>query len=217
MKYAIIFDVDGTLLNTETIYMRAWVEAAALHGFTMPDEALRKTRAVNAKKAEEVFRSYCGPDFSYETVRVDRVRIAEEWIESCPRDTLLMPFAEETLRWAKEQGYAVAAASSTGYEKTVEHLRHAKLLSYFDAIVGGDMVEKGKPAPDIFLKAAGLAGAQPQNCVVVGDTPADVFAAHAAGIRMILVPDQVKPNEETTPLCYKILSDLSFLPGADIF
>lgn len=217
MKYAIIFDVDGTLLNTETIYMRAWKEASKLHGFTMPDEALRKTRAVNAKKAAEVFRSYCGPEFSYETVRVDRVRIAEELIGSCPRDVLLMPFAEETLRWAKDQNLAVAAASSTGYEKTVEHLQHAGLLSYFDVIVGGDMVEKGKPAPDIFLKAANLAGASPENCVVVGDTPADVFAAHAAGIRMILVPDQVKANEETTPLCHKILPDLSFLPSADIF
>ena len=81
MVKAIIFDVDGTLLDTERIYMRAWLEAGALFGYMIPDEALRKTRAVNAKTAAACFKEFCGSEFPYETIRKERERIAKEKAE----------------------------------------------------------------------------------------------------------------------------------------
>ena len=81
MLKAVIFDVDGTLLDTERIYMRAWKDAAAEQGYVMPDELLRKTRAVDAKVAARIFEEEIGNGFSYEKTRPIRVRIAEEIIE----------------------------------------------------------------------------------------------------------------------------------------
>lgn len=214
MGKTILFDVDGTLLNTEVIYMRAWQQAGAKFGYTIPWEVLLQTRAINHDLAEQCMRRCCGEDFRMDTIRPERVRLAEREIADTPADQLLMPHVRQTLAWLKQRGYALAVASSTGREGTNSHLAHAQLLDQFDAVVGGDMVKHGKPAPDIFLLAAELAGARPEECLVVGDTPADVNSAFAAGIKMILIPDQVPANDHTRRHSWKVLDSLAQLPEA---
>lgn len=214
MAKAVIFDVDGTLLDTERIYMEAWVKAGALFGYTVTNEALMKTRAVAMSVAIPVFQACCGADFPYEEVRKERVRIAEEIIAEAGADKLIKPGTVEVLNTLQEQGYAMAVASSTDYAKTTDHLGHAGLLDRFPVAIGGDMVKQTKPNPDIFLLAAERLGVEPKDCVVVGDTPADVLAGTAAGMRVILIPDCVPANEQTTSLSWKILESISQLPEA---
>ena len=208
----VIFDVDGTLLNSEKIYMSAWVKVGTEYGYTIPQGALLETRAVSHPIAKTVFRKYCGEDFPYDEMLQVRKPLIEEMFDTTPPEVLRMPYAMQTLQALREQGYTIAAASSTHYENSCRHLRHAGLYEFFDVIVCGDMVEKGKPAPDIFLKAAELAKTDPSQCVVVGDTPADVLGATAAGIPVILIPDQVPANAQTTALSLCILPDLSQVP-----
>lgn len=212
MAKAIIFDVDGTLLDTERIYMDAWVKAGALFGYTVTDEALMKTRAVAVSVAIPVFQACCGADFPYDDVRRERVRIAEEIIAEAGADTLIKPGTVEVLDWLQENGYAMAVASSTDIAKTRSHLDHAGLLSRFSVAIGGDMVRQTKPNPDIFLLAAEKLGVDPADCIVVGDTPADVLAGTAAGMQVVLIPDCVPANEQTTALSWKILDSISRLP-----
>lgn len=212
MGKTIIFDIDGTLLNTERIYMEAWRRAGQEFGFQVTEEALLQTRAVNTAVAKEVFHKLISPDFPFDTVRVRRIALAEAMIAETPAETLQMPGAEALLRQLRQEGYTIAAASSTDLKKTEAHLTHTGLLSFFHAVVCGDMVTHSKPDPEIFLKAASLVGADPKDCLVVGDTPADVFAAHAAGMKMVLIPDQVPANDQTKPLSYRILSGLEEVP-----
>ena len=213
MEKAIIFDVDGTLLDTEKIYMRAWREAGALFGYTVTHEVLMKTRAVQKAIAVKAFQDGCGEDFPYEDVRVERMRIGEQLIYSATPQELLKEGVLEVLEQLKRQGIPMAVASSTAYDQTVAHLEHAGLLHYFQVIVGGDMIKLGKPNPDIFLKAAQLLGAEPEACVVVEDSPAGIKAAYAAKMKPILIPDVVPANEETTAMSAAVLDNISQLLG----
>lgn len=213
MGKTIIFDVDGTLLDTERLYMEAWKEAGKGFGYQISHEVLLQTRAVNGAVADACFRRAYGEDFPIDDIYEERVKLSEAWIAEKPARELHKPFAVQTLQALKQQGYTLAVASTTSKNKTLDHLSHAGLLSFFQVVVCGDMVEHGKPEPDIFLKAAALCGAEPGQCLVVGDSPADVNAATAAGMKIILIPDQVPLNPHTQSLSWKVLDDLEEVPA----
>lgn len=212
MKNTIIFDVDGTLLDTERLYMQAWREAGKLFGYEISQEVLLQTRAVNGAVADACFRRAYGADFPIDDIYTERVKFSEELIGNMHPQQLYKPFALETLEQLKKEGYTLAVASTTSRAKTISHLEHAGLLPFFSTVVCGDMVEHGKPEPDIFLKAAELCGAKPEDCLVVGDSPADVGAATAAGIPIILIPDQVPLNPHTESVSWRVLETLENVP-----
>ena len=211
MLKAFIFDVDGTLLDTERIYMQAWKDAAAELGYDMPMSLLRKTRAVNAREAARIFETEIGNGFSYEKTRPIRVRIAEEIIER--ESPILMPGVLELLKFLKQKGIRLAVASSTNTKTTKEHLAINGIEDWFEVIVGGDMIERGKPNPDIFLKAAELLGETPENCIVVEDSPAGIRAGSAAGMKTVLVPDQAEIPAEIAELADAMFSSLLEVPA----
>lgn len=211
MIKAVIFDVDGTLLDTERIYMKAWKEAAAEAGFVMPDSVLQKTRAVNTKDAARIFEEEIGNGFSYQAVRPIRVRIAEEIIRR--ESPILKPGVLELLAVLEEKGIRLAVASSTNQQGTREHLAESRILDRFEVVVGGDMVTNGKPHPDIFLKAAETLGTAPEACIVVEDSPAGIRAAHAAGMKAVLVPDQAAITQEIIDMADVVLNSLLEMPA----
>ena len=210
MIKAVIFDVDGTLLDTERIYMKAWKEAAAEAGYVMPDVVLQKTRAVNTKDAARIFEEEIGNGFSYQAVRPIRVRIAEEIIKR--ESPILKPGVLELLAFLEEKGIRLSVASSTNRQGTREHLAESRILDRFEVVVGGDMVTNGKPHPDIFLKAAEALGAAPEECIVVEDSPAGIRAAHAAGMKAVLVPDQATITQEIIDMADLVLNSLLEMP-----
>ena len=211
MIKAVIFDVDGTLLDTERIYMKAWKEAAAEAGYVMPDSVLQKTRAVNTKDAARIFEEEIGNGFSYQAVRPIRVRIAEDLIK---RDSpILKPGVLELLAFLEEKGIRLSVASSTNRQGTREHLAESRILDRFEVVVGGDMVTNGKPHPDIFLKAAEALGTAPEECIVVEDSPAGIQAAHAAGMKAVLVPDQAAITQEIIDMADVVLNSLLEMPA----
>ena len=211
MIKAVIFDVDGTLLDTERIYMKAWKEAAAEAGYVMPDVVLQKTRAVNTKDAARIFEEEIGNGFSYQAVRPIRVRIAEEIIKR--ESPILKPGVLELLAFLEGKGIRLSVASSTNQQGTREHLAESRILDRFEVVVGGDMVTNGKPHPDIFLKAAEALGAAPEECIVVEDSPAGIRAARAAGMKAVLVPDQAAITQEIIDMADVVLNSLLEMPA----
>lgn len=211
MLKAVIFDVDGTLLDTERIYMQAWKDAAAELGYVITDELLRKTRAINTKDAARIFETEIGNGFSYEKTRPIRVRIAEEIIKR--ESPILKPGVTELLAFLKDNGIRLSVASSTHLKGTKEHLSESRILDPFEVVVGGDMVTKGKPNPDIFLRAAELLGLDPSECIVVEDSPAGIRAANAAGMKAVLVPDRAAITQEIIDMSDVVLESLLDMPA----
>ena len=209
MIKAVIFDVDGTLLDTERIYVQAWQEAGKALGFDIPDSVMLRTRAISRVESKKIFTEALGESFPYEKTFEIRTTIAEELIHS--KKDLLRPGVLPTLDYLRDRKIPIAVASSTKLDKTVDHLEHAGLLSRFQVVVGGDMVPVTKPNPDIFLLAASMLGVSPENCLVVEDTPAGIQAAAAAGMLPVMIPDYVTPNEQTKALCYQVLPHMELL------
>ena len=131
MAKVIIFDVDGTLLDTERVYMDAWRQAGPLFGYEISDNVLLKTRAVDRSVAVAVFETEYGSEFPYDAIFKERVRISEEIIAAATADELIKPGAEHVLVQLKNAGWILAVASSTDIHKTRSHLAQAGLLRFF--------------------------------------------------------------------------------------
>jgi len=210
MVKTVIFDVDGTLLDTERIRMRAWQEVAQKAGFDMPMSILLKTRGVSKIVSNRIYKEAMGDSFDTTLMRKLQENRTEELIYAS--DALLKPGVIQTLDFLKEHNIPVAVASTTVYEVTKEHLKHAGLYHYFGAVVGGDMVKNGKPEPDIFLLAAQQLGVEPKACMVVEDSHAGIRAAFAARMQPIMIPDCVPVTEEIVPFCTGVLDSMEKLP-----
>ena len=206
---AVIFDVDGTLLDTERMYMDAWRQAAKMQGFEIDEEYLLNTRAVNKAEVLKIWDKYY-PDQSYEKTWQIRVELAEKWLSELEdSDSILKKGCRKLLDWLDEKGIKKATASSTTKERNDLHLKEAGLLGRFEVMIGGDMVSRGKPHPDSFLLAAGKLGVDPAECIVCEDSRAGIEAAHNAGMIPVFIKDCVPANDMVNEFAAYQPADLS--------
>ena len=111
----------------------------------------------------------------------------------------------------KKKNIKMAVASSTRYERVLSNLKSIKVDHYFDAIIGGDQIQHGKPAPDIFLKAVELLGVSKEDALVLEDSKNGILAAHAGNIPVICIPDLIHHSKDILDLtvgCYDSLDQL---------
>ena len=120
----------------------------------------------------------------------------------------IKPGVPEILRWLKDAGYTVGLASSTRSSSVFGHLEQSGFRDYFQTVVTGDMVEHSKPRPDIYLLACRELGVEPEQAYAIEDSPNGIRSAHAAGMRPIMVPDMIAPDEEMRKLSFLIRKDL---------
>lgn len=206
---AVLFDMDGVLLDTEKVCKKTWEMAAAEFGIENIGEAFFKCVGCNRHDTEFLLKDYVENKVS---PSVFRERTSELFYVVEENQGLeLKPYVKSCLEDLKNKGYRIALASSTRAVNVKRQLKNAGIIEYFETLTTGDLVEHSKPAPDIYLKAAESLGLESRDCVAVEDSPNGVRAAVAAGIKCIMVPDMISPDEEMKRLALKIVPTLNEL------
>ena len=203
---AVLFDMDGVVLDTEKLYVRFWQEAAVSLGFPMTREHALGMRSLSREVGERQLKAFLGEDVDYMEVRDKRIELMSAFIESHGVET--KPGIHELLTYLKEKGIKTSIATSSPLDRTKKYLSQVGLVNDFDALVSGHMVEHGKPAPDIYLYAAQKLGLKPEECLVLEDSPTGLLAAYRAGCIPVMVPDQDQPDEETRSRAYAVVENL---------
>ena len=213
MIKAVIFDLDGLLLDTEIVAFKIYEELGERFGFTLtlPDfmenfcgQQLRR----NVAYCNERFHLPWGFEEAVEEVLRIEKRILDEGVD-------VMPGAKELLTFLKANNYKTCVASSSARERSLNLLERYELVEYFDDFVFGPEVNRGKPNPDIFLKAAEKLDISPEYCLVLEDSPAGIQAGYSAGMHVICIPDLKYPTQEyvemTTAVKESLFDVISYL------
>ena len=201
-----IFDMDGVLIDTEKLYLRFWKEAAAEFGYDMRDEHVFAVRSMARKYSIPKLKSLLGDDFPTEEVRSRRTELMNEYISKSGIETKKGLF--RLLNHLRDTGIKIAVATATQRERTLSYLSRISALEFFDAVICGDMVNTGKPAPDIYLTAAAGLGLPPESCAAFEDSPNGLMAAHSAGCFTVMVPDLTQPDDTVRPYIDMVIKDL---------
>ncbi len=203
---AIIFDIDGLMIDSERVSQRSWGQVMGAAGYELTDGVYLRMIGRTEKDVKQILKNAFGDDFPFEELYRQREARFLELIASEGIPT--KPGLNEVLDWVKTNRMKYAVASSTYCMLAEMKLSAAKIRGHFDVIVTGDEVQNGKPAPDIFLKAAQRIETDPGACLVLEDSMAGIQAAHAAGMMSILVPDMQPVDPSVAPLATAIVGDL---------
>ena len=205
-KKAVIFDMDGVIFDTERVYLEIWQSVFEKYGYKMTKELYITVMGTGRKNVIKTFLENFGDDLQIEKMYEEKDNQLFYIIEN--QGIPLKEGVKELFSMLKEKNYKIALATSAKRERVEKQIKDKWLKESFDAIVCGDDVEKGKPSPDIFLKAAKKIDVEPENCFVVEDSPAGIKAAFSGGMKGIHVEDLKVADEDILKYCQKSFKDL---------
>ena len=198
MKRGAIFDMDGTLFDTEKLYQRAWLDVAAQFGVEKNFDLPKAISGTNlGEESERIVRQFY-PNIDAKAYIARVLEVVDMWRT---QRLELMAGVEEILEFFKSAGVAMAVASSAPVAVIEENLTRANLRGCFDVLIGGDLVTRSKPAPDIFLLAAEKLNLPASDCYIFEDSFNGIRAAAASGGVAIMIPDTVQPTDDIKKIC----------------
>jgi len=202
---AVILDMDGTLLDTESIYVRTFLETSTALGYPLPEGFLHALVGLPGTEFQSRLRAHLGEDFPYAEHR--RMYLARR-AELMDLGIAIKPGALELLAHLEATRTPMAIATAATRANAEENLRRCGLRDRFSVVLTRDDVPNSKPKPDLFLHAAAGLGIDPVQCIAVEDSHNGVRAAHAAGMMTVMVPDIVCATDEIRALCVAVVETL---------
>ena len=209
---AVLFDMDGLMVDTESLSTEAFINSAKAQGYNMTKEETLKVLGFTKANIYQFWIDY------FQGTNVDGKKLVDdhyEYIENVlytvgPEK---MPYVEELLKYLKENNYKIAVASSSDTADIKNNLEKTKLEKYIDEIASGAEVENGKPAPDVFLLAAKRLGVDPKDCLILEDSKAGIKAGKASGAMVFMVPAMFTVDKECEDTADRILTNLGEVIG----
>lgn len=204
---AVLFDMDGLMVDTESLSTEAFINSAKAQGYNMTKEETLKVLGFTKASIYQFWIDY------FQGTNVDGKKLVDdhyEYIENVlytvgPEK---MPYVEELLKYLRENNYKIAVASSSDTADIKNNLEKTKLEKYIDEIASGAEVENGKPAPDVFLLAAERLGVDAKDCLILEDSKSGIKAGKASGAMVFMVPDMFTVDKECEDTADRILTNL---------
>lgn len=206
MIEAVLFDMDGLLIDSEREYDKAMKEAITRYGHRITDDFLISVRGIPVKEFKKRLKLEFGRDFPVEKFRSDFK--SKVWENIRQYGMPVKKGAHQLIQYLVANGIRYSVATSNDRAMALELLEAADLRGVFQYMVCGDEVENGKPFPDIYLKAADLLGVNIKNTLVLEDSYNGIRAGYSAGARVIMVPDLVQPTDEIRQMTDYVVNDL---------
>jgi len=208
---AVIFDMDGLILDTESSYFIAWQKAAEMMGYTLSDEFCVALSGSSFPVLEKELTVLFGQDFSFQ---VFCQLSTELWRDHVEENGIEVKFGvKELLSTLKKENISYCLATNSPEKSARECLEYAKIDDLFELIIGRDHVANPKPAADIFLRAADVLNQPINRCLVVEDSNIGLLAAQNAGAFSVLVPS-LEVTEDMQRIAGVVMADLSLLSNA---
>ncbi len=208
----IIFDMDGLMFDTEKVFIKAWDYAGDKIGIGKAGFMIYKTLGMNIAATYNVWKEEFGDRYNEEELRKYTKEFLKKYYEE---NTVPVKHGLYILLdFLKSKRCKMAVASSSPRWEVEKHLKDAGVKDYFLDIVCGDMIENSKPAPDIYLKACEIMGAEPQKCYALEDSKNGLLSAYRAGCKPIMIPDLWQPDEEIMKIIAAKYDDLEQVKAA---
>ena len=202
----VIFDVDGTLVDSESVYVKAALKNIEVNHYNIPMSAIMGIIGQNRVAGRKLIESTQDDSFNYDKYIKDFEKIRNQILENEPYK--LKKGALNILNYCKIHNIKMAIATSTARDKQSKVLTELGIIDYFDYMVFGDEIKNSKPAPDIYLKVYEHYNIDKDEMIIYEDSKNGILSAHNAGIRVVYIKDIVDVEKEVTSLCYKQVKDL---------
>ncbi len=204
---AVIFDMDGLLIDSERVSQQAFLATAADYGLGDVYDLFLSLVGCNENTHKQQLQAALGH-------KIDAVQFRLDWIDrylAALADGVppLLPGVKDTLEWLHTNGIKKAVATSSGRQAAIKKLSGNHIEHYFSSVTSGDDVVVSKPNPEIFLKAAASINVEPQNAWALEDSENGVKASVAAGMSVIQVPNLVPPSDELLQLGHQVMPSMN--------